>query len=77
MRELILKLVRFEEKSQTTKDSLEAKPRQIGKSLSLCCMWYNSLNHSQREFEEFTKTLRSNRVYFKERNIHLRESEIP
>lgn len=38
MRELILKLVRFEEKSQTTKDSLEAKPRQIGESLSLCCM---------------------------------------
>lgn len=81
IRELKIKMARFEEKGQTseglTKPSLGPKPGQTGGRLPLRCMWCDSFDHSRRECEEFTEALRSDRVFFKEGKIHSRESGTP
>jgi len=61
IRELKIKMARFEEKGQTseglTKPSLGPKPGQTGGRLPLRCMWCDSFDHSRRECEEFTEAL--------------------
>ena len=70
IRELKIKFAKLEENSQSSegpiKQSFGQKSNQIGGRLPLRCMWCDNFNHSRRECEEFTETLRNDKVFFKE-----------
>lgn len=78
MRDLKLKFVMLEKKGQVLDDQvLKPKVGQIGGWLLPRCMWCDSFEHLQRECPHFTEALRNNVIFFKDGQIHSRETELP
>ena len=80
MRELKIKMAKLEEKGQalgdSTKQSSGPKVGQTGR-LPPRCMWCDSFEHSRRECDLFSEALKHGIVFFKDGQIHSRESGGP
>jgi hypothetical protein len=75
IRELKLKLAKFEEKGQVLAEpTSKSKPEQTIRRMPLYCMCCDSFEHLQRDCGEFSIALLSDIVFFKEGRIYSRET---
>jgi hypothetical protein len=75
MKELKIKLEKFEEKGQFSRQSTPRyKTKNVEVERAFRCMWCDSVDHPCRKCQGFFEALRNNIVFFKEGRIHLKET---